>query len=133
GDRGVGQARATGVAATMPLDAKGTHYGSITARPDGSLDTTGVQGVDTDLRVRPFFHDGTTISIREFVVGALNNEMGMQAVDPELYAAAHSGTRITTPAGMVLDGSLDKVRALWPPMPRPIPTATASRTRCPRA
>jgi CxxC motif-containing protein (DUF1111 family) len=67
-----------------------------------------VEGVNADLRVRPFFAHGDTISIREFVVGALNNEMGIQAVDPDL-SAAHAGARITTPAGMVLDGSLDKV------------------------
>jgi CxxC motif-containing protein (DUF1111 family) len=62
------------------------------------------------LRVRPFFHHGGTISIREFVVGALNAEMGLQAVDPDLTAAS-AGGRITTPAGMVLDGSLDAVEA----------------------
>jgi len=45
-------------------------------------------------------------SIREFIVGALNDEMGLQAVDPELASAADGG-RYVTPAGMVLDGSLD--------------------------
>jgi hypothetical protein len=43
-------------------------------------------------------------------VGALNAEMGLQAVDPDLTAAA-GGARITTPSGMVLDGSLDKVES----------------------
>jgi hypothetical protein len=37
-----------------------------------------VHGVDPDLRVRPFFLHGETISIREFVVGALNAEMGLR-------------------------------------------------------
>ncbi len=64
--------------------------------------------MDADLRVRPFFHHGGTISIREFIVGAFNNEMGMQAVDPDLLAA-HDGARITTPSGMVLDGSTDQI------------------------
>ena len=64
--------------------------------------------MDPDLRVRPFFAHGETISIREFVVGALNNEMGLQAVDPELLAAADGG-RFVTPSGMVLDGSTDKL------------------------
>jgi CxxC motif-containing protein (DUF1111 family) len=53
---------------------------------------------------------GGTISIREFVVGAWDAEMGMQAVDPDLTLAA-TGGRITTPAGMVLDGSLDTLEA----------------------
>ena len=95
---------------TMQLRAKGISYGTITGNPDGSVNTTGVLGVDADLRVRPFFHHGGTISIREFVVGALNAEMGLQAVDPDLTAAS-GGARITTPSGMVLDGSLDTIEA----------------------
>src|SRR6185295_2475855 len=73
---------------TKPLRSKGINFGTITANPDGSLNTANVQGVDPDLRVRPFFHHGGTISIREFVVGALNAEMGLQAVDPDLIAAS---------------------------------------------
>jgi hypothetical protein len=92
------------------LISKGISYGNIKANPDRSVDTSGVQGVDQDLRVRPFFHHGGTISIREFVVGALNAEMGLQAIDPEL-AVGSSGGRIVTPAGMVLDGSIDSVEA----------------------
>jgi mono/diheme cytochrome c family protein len=95
---------------TKRLTSKRIHYGTITANPNGSVGTLNVQGVDPDLRVRPFFHHGGTISIREFVVGALNAEMGLQAVDPDLTAAS-AGARITTPAGMVLDGSLDTVEA----------------------
>jgi di-heme oxidoreductase (putative peroxidase) len=102
------QAKATGQPVTSPLVAKGISYGSITANPDGSLDTSQVKGVDTDLRVRPFFAHGGTISMREFVVGALNAEMGVQAVDPDLQAAAQ-GARVTTPAGMVLDGAFDTI------------------------
>jgi hypothetical protein len=58
------------------------------------------------------------MSIREFLVGAWNAEMGLQAVDPDLAAAA-GGARVTTPAGMVLDGSTDKVE----PPPTDDPTA----------
>ena len=67
------------------------------------MNTKGVRGVDPDLRVRPFFAHGGTTSIREFVVGAFNDEMGLQAVDPLLFQAA-AGARITTPTGMVLNG-----------------------------
>lgn len=76
--------------------------------PSGAVDTSGVQGVDPDLRVRPFFAQGGTISIREFLVGAFNAEIGVEASDPLLHAAA-SGARVVTPAGMVLDGALDKI------------------------
>jgi mono/diheme cytochrome c family protein len=95
---------------TRALRSKGISYGTITAHPDGSVDTSHVDGVDRDLRIRPLFAHGGTISIREFAVGAWNAEMGMQAVDPELTAAA-GGARITTPSGMVLDGSLDAIEA----------------------
>ena len=97
------------------LASKGIFYGKLVARPDGTVDTTHVVGVDPDLRVRPFFAHGGKISIREFVVGALNDEMGLQAVDPEL-AAAKAGGRMVTLSGMVLDGSLDRLEG--PPATR---------------
>ena len=93
---------------TLPLVAKGIAYGSITALPNGSVDTTNVEGVNPDLRVRPFFAEGKTMSIREFVVGAFAAEMGLQAVDPLLLAAAN-GASVTTPAGMQLDGAKDSI------------------------
>jgi Di-haem oxidoreductase, putative peroxidase len=107
----VAQARRTGRPVTRPLLSKRIGYGQLTARPDGSIDDSRVEGVDHDLRVRPFFSHGGTISIREFVVGALQAEMGLQAVDAELDAAARTKTRFTTPAGMVLDGALDRIEA----------------------
>lgn len=106
----IASARAAGRAARVNLVSKGISYGTLGAQPDGSVDSSQVRGVDADLRVRPFFAHGGTISIREFVVGALNDEMGMQAVDPEL-AAASRGARVTTRSGMVLDGSKDKIQA----------------------
>ncbi|MEO8352587.1 MAG: di-heme oxidoredictase family protein [Chthoniobacteraceae bacterium] len=89
-----------------PLRSKGISYGLIIVQADGSVDTSHVEGVNTDLRVRPFFAHGNTISIREFIIGALNDEMGLQAVDPDLASAA-AGGRFVTPSGLVLDGSLD--------------------------
>ena len=46
--------------------------------PSGTVDTSRVEGVNPDLRVRPFFAEGRAISIREFVVGALHKEMGIE-------------------------------------------------------
>jgi hypothetical protein len=108
------QAAKTGHSVTLPLNSKGIAYGSITATPSGSVDTSHVQGVDPDLRVKPFFAEGSTISIREFVVGALHKEMGLEVNDPDL-AAASAGRKITTPSGMVLDGTQDKISP--PPAP----------------
>jgi hypothetical protein len=102
---------------TLRLASKGIPYGSITANPDGSLDASKVSGVDSDLRVKPFFAEGSAISMREFIVGALHNEMGLEASsDPDLLAAS-GGARVVTPSGMVLDGSKDKISA--PPHPDP--------------
>jgi hypothetical protein len=109
-------ARTRGRSVTRALVAKGIDFGSVTAAPDGSVDTSAVEGVNTDLRVRPFFAHGGTISMREFVVGALHGEMGLDSADPDLARAA-AGGRVTTPAGMVLDGSLDHVEA--PPIANP--------------
>ena len=102
---------------TKKLYSKGIFYGSITANPDGSVDTSKVSGVDSDLRVKPFFAEGSTISMREFIVGALHAEMGLEASsDPDLTIASGGG-RVVTPSGMVLDGSKDKIKAPPPPDP----------------
>lgn len=111
----IAQAKQKGQSVTLPLQTKGVSFGSITGNPDGSVNTSGVQGVNLDLRIRPFFAQGGTISIREFTVGALNAEMGLQAsTDPDLLAAS-SGLKVTTPSGMVLDGTQDAIEAPPPP------------------
>ena len=113
----IAEARAKQQPVTNQLTSKGISYGSLIVHPDGSVDTSHVEGINPDLRVRPFFAHGGKISIREFVVGALQAEMGLQAVDPELLAA-HNGGRFVTPSGMVLDGSLDQLEA--PPTDDPM-------------
>jgi hypothetical protein len=94
---------------TLPLDTKGVSFGSITAFQDGSVDTSNVEGVDTDLRVKPFFHQGGTISMREFIVGALKAEMGLEVPDPVLCAATDPSNpqTATSPSGFVFDPSED--------------------------
>ena len=95
---------------TVRMLSKGIDFGSLTAFPDGSVDTSRLDGIDADLRIRPFFHHGETISIREFVVGAFNAEMGLQAADPVLCAATEpSEPRLeSSPSGFVFDPSLDR-------------------------
>ena len=114
-DYAIVQARQRRRPITLKLVSKGIHYGTITANADGSVDSSGVLGVDPDLRVRPFFAEGSTMSIREFIVGALHNEMGLEASDDPDLTAAHAGARVVTPSGMVLDGSKDRIEA--PPAP----------------
>jgi Di-haem oxidoreductase, putative peroxidase len=114
-DLAVAQAQQRKRSVTLRLVSKGVQYGSVTGNPDGSIDTSKVVGVDPDLRVKPFFAEGSTISIREFVVGALHKEMGLEAsTDPDLLTAS-AGGRVVTPSGMVLDGSKDKISPPSPP------------------
>jgi hypothetical protein len=103
----------TGSTVTRKLTSKGIDYGFIRALPNGAVDTSGVTGVDADLRVRPFFAHGETMSIREFVIGALKNEMGLKmAADPDLVAAQAGPAR--TASGMILNGLTDRVEAAPP-------------------
>ena len=94
---------------TRSLDAKGINFGTITAFPDGTVDTSDVDGVDADLRVRPFFAQGATVSMREFAIGAFNDEMGIQAVDPILCAVTdpNNPQAMTSPAGFHYDPTTD--------------------------
>jgi hypothetical protein len=94
-DEAIAYAWARHASVVRPMTAKGISYGEIIAHPNGSVDISKVAGVDADLRVRPFFAHGGAYSIRDFIVGALQNEMGVQAVDPDLARAA-SGHRVVT-------------------------------------
>jgi hypothetical protein len=103
-------AKSQGKPVTRALTSKGISFGSLTAQPDGKIDKSAVSGVNADLRVRPFFAEGSTMSIREFIVGALNAEMGLESPDEDLLAAA-AGADVITPAGMLLSGSIDDIES----------------------
>jgi hypothetical protein len=104
----ISQAQSQGHAVTLPLQSKGINYGSITAFPNGPVDTSQVQGVNPDLRVRPFFADGRRFSLRELTVVAVRDTMGLQAQDRVTTMAA-DGATVMTPSGLVLDGSMDAI------------------------
>ncbi len=96
---------------SVNLVAKGVAFGRLSANPDGTVDTSEVEGVNEDLRVRPFFHQGGTMSMREFVIGAFNDEMGLQAWDPVLCSATDPANPqlAVSPAGFVFDPALDSI------------------------
>ncbi|GAB4348080.1 MAG: hypothetical protein Kow0026_02200 [Oricola sp.] len=96
------QARATGKPVTADLETKGISFGRITARPDGILDLDGIDGVDTDLVIRPFSQKGVMTSLRQFSVNAMNQHHGMQAVE-------RFGTRWTGEADFDEDGHADEL------------------------
>jgi hypothetical protein len=115
-DAALDRAGRRGAPVRARIRSKGIDYGWLTVGPDGSVDDSELNGVDGDLRVKPFFAGGSAFSIRQFVVGALNNEMGLEAADPDLLAASQGG-RVVTPAGMVLDGTADDLEP--PPVSDP--------------
>jgi len=98
----------SGRSITVPLRSKGIDFGSLTVHSDGSHDASGLQGVDPDLRVKPFFAEGSAFSIRHFSAGAFNHEMGLETSDPDLLQASRR-ERVVTPSGMVLDGVRDEI------------------------
>lgn len=64
---------------TLDLVTKGVSFGRITANPDGSLDTDDVEGVSLDLQIRPFNVVGAELTIRDFVIGAMEQHFGIEA------------------------------------------------------
>ena len=109
-DQATALAQSSGQNVTRSLLAKGVSFGKISARPNGTFDTSLIEGVDVDLRVKPFFAHGGQFSIRAFAAGAFQDEMGLQAVDADL-AAAQAGGSVTTPSGLVLNGATDPIQA----------------------
>ncbi len=78
-DQALADAHAGDADVTVPLVAKGVAFGALTARPDGTLDTLDVEGVDGDLVVKPFHQKGVSVSLRDFTNFALNQHHGIQS------------------------------------------------------
>jgi hypothetical protein len=77
------------------LTAKGISFGSMTAKPDGSLSTSAVAGVDADLVVKPFGWKGNVPTIRDAVEDALLIHHGMESD----YLVAHAPKERIGPFG----------------------------------
>lgn len=82
----VATARATAVrtntVVNVNLNAKGVSFGTMGVAPVAANDVlTGIQGIDTDLIVKPFEWKGVVTFVRDFVRGAAHNELGMQGVE----------------------------------------------------
>lgn len=77
----------TGVPVTVDLNAKGISFGQLIVTPQSgvtcavTVDTTGVNGVNPDLVVRPFQWKGVIASVRAFNRDAAHQELGMQSVE----------------------------------------------------
>ena len=60
----IAEACATGKDARADLVTKGVRFGSIVAHPDGIVDLDAIDGVDSDLIVRPFSRKGVFTSLQ---------------------------------------------------------------------
>ncbi len=76
---GLREARKSNKPKTIVLTTKGVSFGSLLANPDGTVDLSSIEGIDSDLHVRPFSHKGVFSSLRQFSVNAMNHHHGMQA------------------------------------------------------
>lgn len=80
-DRALRLARQMRRSTTLSLETKGVYFGKITARPDGTVDSSAVEGVDADLIIKPFHQKGVVVSLRQFTNSAFNHHHGMQPVE----------------------------------------------------
>lgn len=88
-DAGLAKARTGRQEVEVQLSSKGVGFGALTAHPDGSLDTSKVEGVSADLVVRPFGWKGDFARLRRFVEEAARLHFGAQTVPLEARNVAH--------------------------------------------
>ncbi len=65
---------------TVALDAKGLHFGALTAHPDGSYEVA-PEGIDADLVVKPYMAKGFVPTIRAQNLGAFPEHLGIQPTE----------------------------------------------------
>jgi mono/diheme cytochrome c family protein len=79
-DAGKAQARATNanVSVSLRVPTNNINFGTVVARPDGTVDFTGLNRIDTDLVVKPFGWKGREATARRFIEGGWRVHFGMQ-------------------------------------------------------
>lgn len=90
-------AREEGRRIERPLVAKGVSFGRVAADPDGNLDVGTVEGVDHDLRVRPFGWKGHQPTLRGMIEESLHIHQGL--VSKQIHLAVKEGTLNGAPYG----------------------------------
>ncbi len=76
-DGAVAEASASGVAVERALETHGVAFGVLRVTADGRVDTSGVEGVDRDLVVRPFGWKGHQATIRAMAAESFRIHMGI--------------------------------------------------------
>jgi hypothetical protein len=92
------------------LEAKGVPFGYLTVRPNGSYSTDELEGIDSDLIVKPFGMKGVAVSLREFTNFALNQHHGIQS--EERFGWARTGVRDFDGDGVESEFTVGQVTAL---------------------
>jgi CxxC motif-containing protein (DUF1111 family) len=77
-DEAIATAATTDRDVAFPLVAKGVSFGTLIAKPGGILDERAVDGISSDLIVRPFGHKGRHADLVELVDEALLVHHGIQ-------------------------------------------------------
>jgi hypothetical protein len=116
----IAEACATGKEARADLVSKGVRFGSIVAHPDGIVDLDAIEGVDSDLIVRPFSRKGVFTSLRQFTINALNIHHGMEAV--ERFGVRWTGSHDFGESGVpdaITDGDVSALVAFQATLPPP--------------
>ena len=112
------------------LSAKGTRFGSIEHRADGTWDTSGIEGlpnpsvqtsgtVPPTLIIQPFFQSGAVISLRQFSINSFTRLHGVQAeerfeVDQDQDGFSNELTRADVTAVAVFQATLPPPGQLIP-------------------
>lgn len=104
------KARTSGQPEKTELETKGVTFGSLTAFPDGTLDVSGLDGVDDDLTIRPFSQKGVFASLRQFTVNAMNAHHGIQP--NERFGPVWTGTSDFDADGIADEMSTGQISAL---------------------
>jgi hypothetical protein len=107
------KARSLQIVVTVPLITKGVSFGSINVDPFGTMVFANLQGIDTDLVVKPFGWKGREATVRRFVEGGFRVHFGMQTStsiakhcatpDPNTFG---NGSDCRVPDG---DGVIDEI------------------------
>lgn len=93
------------------LSAKGVDFGVLRATAKGTVDTSGLQGIDADLVVKPFGWKGTLPTFADFAAEALQHHMGIQSTRLLATAAGPALGEGHDPADPDGDGLRDELGA----------------------
>jgi hypothetical protein len=78
-DEAMAAAAEGGTDVEVVLSSKGVGFGRLVARPDGSVETSELEGIDADLVVKPFGWKGTFPSLRRAIEDAALVHFGIQS------------------------------------------------------